>query len=89
MLTKLFLSQGQYEGFFNYNNQQISESFTMLYKKKSKIDLIEIGNGGKNSRISIVDYGENTAMGPFMLDGHCEVVKISDLVEKEGLKVSG
>lgn len=43
MLTKLFQSQGQYEGFFNYNKQQVSESFTLLFKKKSKVELQEIG----------------------------------------------
>lgn len=32
-------------------------------------------------------YGENNEMGPFILDGYCEVVAISELQEKEGLKV--
>lgn len=26
-------------------------------------------------------------MGSFMLDGHCEVIPITDLVEKEGPKI--
>ena len=32
-------------------------------------------------------YGENNEMGPFILDGYCEVVADSELQEKEGLKV--
>jgi hypothetical protein len=32
-------------------------------------------------------YGENNEMGPFLLDGYCEVVPVSELQEKEGLKV--
>ena len=32
-------------------------------------------------------YGENNEMGPFILDGYCEVVAVGDLQEKEGLKV--
>lgn len=32
-------------------------------------------------------YGENNEMGPFILDGYCEVVAVSELQEKEGLKV--
>ena len=32
-------------------------------------------------------YGENNEMGPFILDGYCEVVSVSELQEKEGLKV--
>ena len=32
-------------------------------------------------------YGENNEMGPFILDGYCEVVMVADLQEKEGLKV--
>ena len=34
MLSKLFQSQGSYEGFFNYNGQQVSEKFTLIMKKR-------------------------------------------------------
>ena len=37
--------------------------------------------------MSMFGYGENNEMGPFILDGYCEVVPVIDLQEKEGLKV--
>lgn len=44
MLSKLFQSQGQYEGFFNYNDTQISERFSLILRKKPEIQLINIGS---------------------------------------------
>jgi len=51
------------------------------------VDLFQIGTDKTNSKISIVGYGENSEMGSFMLDGHCEVIPCKDLVEKEGPKI--
>ena len=86
MISKLFQSQGQYEGFFNYQGKQISEKFTIIIRKKPGVPLFEIGNDKHQSRISMFGYGENDEMGQFILEGYCEIVAQTDLAEKEGLK---
>jgi len=35
----------------------------------------------------MVGYGENSVMGKFLFEGFCDVIHISELIEKEGLKV--
>ena len=74
MLTKLFQSQGPYEGFFNYNGEQVSERFTLIMRKKSSQQLQQIATAKQNSKLSLLGYGENNAIGPFLLEGYCEVV---------------
>ena len=39
------------------------------------------------SSIDVLGFGECPHRGPFMLDGHCEVVGPTEMIEKEGLKV--
>ena len=39
------------------------------------------------SKLSLYGFGHNSIMGNFMLEGFCEVVPVSELVEKDGLKV--
>jgi len=56
-------------------------------RKKSSQLLWDIATNKQNSKLSLFGYGENNAMGPFLLEGYCEVVLAPDLVEKEGLKV--
>ena len=63
MLSKIFSSQGQYEGFFNYQGKQISERFTLIVRKKPGIPLFEIGNDKNSAKISMFGYGENNEMG--------------------------
>jgi hypothetical protein len=35
----------------------------------------------------MLGYGENNEMGSFILEGNCDVVGITELNEKEGLKM--
>lgn len=87
MLSKLFQSQGMYEGFFNYQNKQISERFTIILRKKIEFQLSDIGKDKSTARLTMLGYGENNEMGPFILEGYCEVTGMNELTEKEGLKV--
>ena len=87
MLTKLFHSQGSYEGFFNYNGQQVSEKFTLILKKKPNQNLWDIGVDKASSKLTLLGFGQNNVMGFFLLEGYCEVVTVQEMVEKEGLKV--
>lgn len=87
MLSKLFQSQGQYEGFFNYKNKQISERFTIILRKKLEVQLSDIGKDRSTSTLTMLGYGENNEMGSFILEGNCDVVGITELNEKEGLKM--
>jgi hypothetical protein len=57
-----------------------------MRKKPSQL-LWDIATNKQNSKLSLYGYGENNTMGPFLLEGYCEVVLVPELVEKEGLKV--
>lgn len=87
MLTKLFQSQGAYEGFFNYNGEQVSERFTLIMRKKPNQQLWDLATSKQNSKLSFFGFGDNSVMGTFLLEGYCEIVMLPEMVEKEGLKV--
>ena len=40
------------------------------------------------SKLDILGFGSCPQNGPFMLDGHCDIVPPNELSEKEGLKLN-
>ena len=59
----------------------------MILRKKSTLQLDKIATDKQNARLSLFGYGQNNAIGPFLLEGYLEIVLTPELVEKEGLKV--
>lgn len=87
MLSKLFQSQGSFEGFFNMRGQQVSEKFTLMIRKKPDQNIWDIATSKQNNRLQLIGYGQNSVWDSFWLDGSCEVITVPELTEKEGLKV--
>lgn len=59
----------------------------MIFKKKVDVQLFDICKNNANYKLQMHGYGENSAMGKFLIEGQCEVVHFSEFVEKAGLKV--
>lgn len=74
MLTKLFQSQGTFDGFFNYNGQQVQEKFTLIFKKKPSQNTFDLALDKASSKLTLHGFGNNSMMGNFLLEGICEIV---------------
>eukprot|EP00347_Sterkiella_histriomuscorum_P006888 403351054 len=73
-----FLScQGLYQGYFKYNEQDVTENFSFILRKPSNLK--------KANHFDICGYGENN-IGPFTMEGSLSLNGFEKLQEKGGVK---
>ena len=76
-MNKIFGCQGLYQGYFKYNEDDVTEKFSFILRKPKK--------QRKHEYFDICGYGEND-IGPFVMEGQMQFLGMEKIQEKEGVK---